>query len=40
MEKEYKAYEFEKLKARNNRVAGFVIGVILTSVIFYFIGGC
>jgi uncharacterized membrane protein YgaE (UPF0421/DUF939 family) len=34
------AYEFEKLKARNNRVAGFVIGVILTSVIFYFIGGC
>ena len=24
------AYEFEKLKARNNRVAGFVMGVVCT----------
>jgi len=30
----------EKRKARNNRRLGFVVGVILTSIIFYFIGGC
>jgi hypothetical protein len=30
----------EQRKARNNRLLGFMVGVILTSIVFYFIGGC
>lgn len=32
-------YQLEKLKARNNRLLGFAIGVIITLILIYFIGG-
>ena len=31
-------YQLEKLKARNNRLLGFAIGVITTLILIYFIG--
>tara|TARA_R100000544_G_C2204735_1_gene48662 strand:+ start:450 stop:572 length:123 start_codon:yes stop_codon:yes gene_type:complete len=32
-------YQLEKLKARNNRLLGFAVGVITTLILIYFIGG-
>jgi len=36
----YRTYfSWEAKKARNNRILGFVVGVILTSAVWYILGG-